>query len=177
MAVFKQRRGSTKIRFITIATLAASILGLGVTHAASNNATTLDKATLDRYRAIITDMKEQPRGPFRRLRWFCADGSILPPKPSACRDHGGGNQHGQWSESTIKLRNDGFIIGNVLAATNPVEIANNYSPDGELQSILLEQFLIDVNDGWIFQKARSYRGAFQIEDEQEAGAQILKVPM
>ena len=39
---------------------------------------------------------------------------------------------------------------------------------------MLEQFLIDVDDGWILRKARSYRGAFQIENEQEVGSQILK---
>jgi len=40
---------------------------------------------------------EQPRGPFSRIRWFCSDGTILPPKAYACTPHGGGFQHGQWS--------------------------------------------------------------------------------
>ena len=39
--------------------------------------------------AWVRDMKSSPRGPFSRIRWFCADGSILPPKPYACREHGG----------------------------------------------------------------------------------------
>ena len=162
------------IKRMTSACFAVSVCWVGASHAASNQSNELDAETLNRYRAAIIEMKGQARGPFKRLRWFCADGTILPPKPSACRDHGGGRQHGQWSDTTIKLRNDGFIIGNVLAATNPLDVANNYSPDGELQSILIEQFLIDINDGWIFQKARSYRGAFQIENEQEVGSQILK---
>jgi len=154
--------------------LVGHLLWVGVSQAASNNTSTLSATTLNSYRAAITAMKEQPRGPFKRLRWFCADGSILPPKAGACREHGGGVQHGQWSDKTLQLRNDGFMIGNVLAATNPSQIVDNYTPDGELQAILIEQFLIDINDGWIFKKARSYRGAFQIEDEQAAGLQILK---
>ena len=43
----------------------------------------------DVYRSWITEMKGQERGPFSRIRWFCADGTVLPPRPYACRDHGG----------------------------------------------------------------------------------------
>ncbi len=142
--------------------------------AAGDDAVTVDTATQANYRETINDMKEQPRGPFKRLRWFCNDGTILPPKSYACQPHGGGRQHGQWSDATIKLREEGFLVGNVLAATRPLAIATEYSPDGELQALLVEQFLIDADDGWILRKARSYRGAFQIENEQEAGLQILQ---
>ncbi len=67
------------------------------------------------YRSWIEQMKEADRGPFQRLRWFCNDGSVLPPEPYACRDHGGGHQHGQWSERTQILRDDGYFIANLLA--------------------------------------------------------------
>ena len=56
------------------------------------------------YRQWIVDMKHQPRGPFSRLRWYCNDGTVLPPKEYACESHGGGHQHGEWSERTQKLR-------------------------------------------------------------------------
>ena len=48
----------------------------------------------------VRDMKASPRGPFARIRWFCNDGTVLPPKPYACADHGGGRQHGEWSDKT-----------------------------------------------------------------------------
>ncbi len=161
-------------KYLTAAIFATSTLLSGVSLAAGDKTDIVDAATLANYRAAIVEMKEQPRGPFKRLRWFCNDGTILPPKSYACQPHGGGRQHGQWSDATVELRENGFIVGNVLAATDPVKVANNYSPDGELQAIMLEQFLIDVDDGWILRKARSYRGAFQIENEQEVGSQILK---
>jgi len=36
-----------------------------------------------RYRQWIEQMKEAERGPFRRIRWFCTDGTVLPPKAPA----------------------------------------------------------------------------------------------
>ena len=131
-------------------------------------------ANREAYRQIIQEMKKNQRGPFRRLRWFCNDGTVLPPKSYACANHGGGRQHGQWSEKTIALREEGFFIGNVLAATNPAALVEDVSPSAELRAILLEQFLIAIDDGWILREARFYRGAFQIEGEQRATASILE---
>ena len=44
----------------------------------------------DRYRAYIAQMKGDPRGPFSAVRWYCKDGSVLPPRPNACSGRGGG---------------------------------------------------------------------------------------
>ena len=167
-------KGGVSAQYVTVVCFVTSILWGSVSLAAGDKTELLDNATLAGYRAAITDMKDQPRGPFKRLRWFCNDGTILPPKSFACQPHGGGRQHGQWSDATVELRENGFYIGNVLAATDPLAVVNNYSPEGELQALMLEQFLVDVDDGWILRKARSYRGAFQIENEQEVGSQILK---
>jgi hypothetical protein len=67
------------------------------------------------YAGWIAEMKESPRGPFSRIRWFCADGAVLPPRPYACGEHGGGHQHGEWSERTLALRGQGYYVANVLA--------------------------------------------------------------
>ena len=40
----------------------------------------------------IHAMKEAERGPFARIRWYCADGTVLPPRAYACVPHGGGVQ-------------------------------------------------------------------------------------
>jgi hypothetical protein len=58
----------------------------------------------------IEAMKTSPKGPFTRIRWFCKDGSVLPPKPYACKDHGGGVQHGEWTGRVKQLRADGNPI-------------------------------------------------------------------
>ena len=71
------------------------------------------------YRSWISEMKSAERGPFSRLRWFCRDGTILPPEPYACEEHGDGFQHGQWSQKTLELRREGYLIANLLAGADP----------------------------------------------------------
>ncbi len=120
----------------------------------------------------VQEMKTAPRGPFARIRWFCNDGTVLPPKAYACSKHGGGHQHGEWSERTRRLRANGYLIANILAGTDGGEFLAQPDAAEAYAQILLEQFLINQDDGWILRKARFYRGAFQVEDET-AGAQAL----
>ena len=129
---------------------------------------------VSRIRAEIVDMKTEPRGPFRRLRWFCDDGTVLAPKPYACVDHGGGVQHGQWSETTVGIREAGYPIANVLADLGPDDVLGGAEQERLLRAILLERFLVAADDGWILRRARYYRGAFQIEDEIAGARRILE---
>jgi len=123
-------------------------------------------------RAWIGGFKAAPRGPFERIRWFCKDGTVLPPKAYACKNHGGGIQHGEWNQRAKDLRASGYTVANVLASVDPKQFVGGSADLLALEQILLERFLIGYDDGWIFRGARSYRGAFQIEDE-EAGAQAI----
>jgi hypothetical protein len=128
------------------------------------------------YREWVEDMKMQPRGPFKELRWFCKDGTVFPPKEYACRDHGGGYQHGVWNEQTVTLRDAGYLIANLLAGFDPeTAMAQPGFPDFYNQ-LLIEKFLLEVDDGWILRRARFYRGAIQEEDER-AGARALLVTL
>jgi hypothetical protein len=128
------------------------------------------------HRAEIEVMKANPRGPFERIRWFCKDGSVLPPKAYACRDHGGGVQHGERNAEAKRLRGQGFAIANVYASLDPTPLLGANADLDLLGQLLMERFLIRVDDGWIFRGARSYRGALQAEDE-EAGAKALMLAM
>ena len=146
----------------------------GVVNAADNTKrSTAELEQVQAYQRLVQEMKTEARGPFSRLRWFCNDGSVLAPKAYACVERGGGRQHGQWSENTRQLREAGYLIGNVIAATDAERVAKDYSPVGVLQAILVEKFLIDTDDGWILRKARFYRGAFQGEDERRVAAEII----
>lgn len=125
------------------------------------------------YRQWIKQMKKAPRGPFKRIRWFCHDGSILPPKSYACGSHGGGVQHGQWTTEVVVMRKAGYKVANLLVTLKPGDYVGS-SPDLEgLKQVLLERFLLAADDGWIFRKAMSYRGAFQVEDEERMAEKIL----
>ena len=124
-------------------------------------------------RLWITEMKVSPRGPFARIRWFCKDGSVLPPRPYACAKHGGGAQHGEWSERTKRLQAAGYRIANILADMEFEPIVNAPGRSDRLNQILIEQFLISADNGWILRKARYYRGAFQVEGETDGARRLL----
>ena len=125
------------------------------------------------YRQWIVDMKEQPRGPFSRLRWFCNDGAVLPPKEYACEPHGGGHQHGEWSSKTRELRNAGYRIANLLAGYDATVDINTPDFLDTYNQILIEKYLVAVDDGWILRHARYYRGAIQEQGEREGGRNLL----
>ena len=125
------------------------------------------------YRQWVDHMKSDPRGPFSAIRWYCRDGSVLPPSPAACTGHGGGWQHGELSEHAQTLRSQGYKIANVLAGTEAADwVAATDFPDTFAQ-ILIEKFLIAADDGWIFRGAQFYRGAVQEEDERDAARRLL----
>lgn len=127
------------------------------------------------FKASIEAMKQAPRGPFSQIRWFCEDGEILPPKPYACSSHGGGVQHGQLSAPAKELRLAGYQVANVFAAMQMSEFFTQAHWREDIAQILLERFLIDYNDGWIFRGARYYRGAFQEADEMAAARDLLTI--
>ena len=124
-------------------------------------------------RQWIAEMKIAPRGPFSQIRWFCNDGSILPPKAYACRDHGGGVQHGEWTDRVNRLRAGGYYVANILAALDLSLITDAQGYSDLYNQILIEKFLIAADDGWIFRKARYYRGAVQGENETAMARELL----
>lgn len=116
-------------------------------------------------------MKENPRGPFQRIRWFCHDQTVWPPTANACKEHGGGVQHGQWSDQTVQIRAAGFPIASVLADLQASDFSDESG--GQFRFLLLERFLIAADDGWIFRRARFYRGSLQMEGEIKGANRIL----
>lgn len=130
----------------------------------------IDEATL---RSWIQAMKKAPRGPFKQIRWFCRDGTIKPPKEYACKDHGGGVQHGEWTDRVKTLRENGYYIANVFASIDPQKFLQEPQHPEIIKQMILEQFLIHADDGWIFRRARYYRGALQAEDETRNGRALL----
>jgi Pyruvate phosphate dikinase, AMP/ATP-binding domain len=124
-------------------------------------------------RSWVTQMKSADRGPFSRIRWYCDDGTVHPPRPYPCENRGGGVQHGEWSDHTKTLREHGYYVANVFATMDIASIVRAPGASDRLNQILIEQFLVAADDGWILRKARYYRGAFQEEDEQSVGRELL----
>jgi hypothetical protein len=125
------------------------------------------------YRQWIQEMKTAERGPFSRLRWFCKDGTVLPPQPYGCAEHEGGHQHGEWSDKTRELRANGYLIAGILAGVDAQALAAQPDFLDIYNQLLIERFLVSVDDGWILRHALFYRGAIQDEDERAGGRDLL----
>ncbi|MFW5791797.1 MAG: PEP/pyruvate-binding domain-containing protein [Desulfohalobiaceae bacterium] len=124
-------------------------------------------------RKWIQEMKDNPRGPFKRIRWFCNDGTVHPPRPYPCEDRGGGRQHAEWSDRAKQLRENGYYIATFLADIEADSFVREPDYTTQLKQMVLEKFLIQADNGWILRKARFYRGAFQVEDEEAGGRELL----
>ncbi len=109
------------------------------------------------YRGWIEQMKQDPRGPFDSVKWFCKDGTVLPPAAYACQPHGGGHQHGQWSDRTRRLRAEGYYVANLLAGVDPAETVN-----GPQFTVSYQQFDSD----W------RYQGSSRVPEESEAALEV-----
>jgi hypothetical protein len=127
----------------------------------------------ERYAGWVREMKRSPKGPFERIRWYCNDGTVHPPKPYPCGERGGGIQHGEWNERVKAMRRDGYYVGTVVAELEPADFTGAGADLDQLDQVLVEQFLRAADDGWIFRGARSYRGALQAEDEEATVRQVL----
>jgi len=104
--MFKDFKVMTTIRYTFVVILLMLLTPLPVVSSDLHSRETL--------RQWITEMKTSSRGPFARIRWFCNDGSVLPPKAYACKDHNGGVQHGEWTDRVKRLRAGGYYIANIL---------------------------------------------------------------
>ncbi len=135
--------------------------------------TAVAKENTAQYKSWITQMKSAPRGPFHGIRWFCKDGVILQPRDYSCNVHGGGSQHGQWTQQTKIIRAAGYNVANVFADFDSRRFFKAPNWRDQLGQILIERFLIDFDDGWVFRSARFYRGALQTEDEAEGARELL----
>jgi hypothetical protein len=160
-------------RIIMFGLLVCTCLGAGSVRAADAMPERLDARQLHE---LVDRMKHSPRGPFTRIRWFCADGTTLAPAEGACSEHGGGVQHGEWSAYTRAIRDQGYLVATLLTELNTLSFIGAYPQLDELRQVLLEQFLVQNDDGWVFRQARFYRGALQVEDER-AGARVLLIGM
>ncbi len=131
------------------------------------------KENTAQFKSLVVQMKSAPRGPFHGIRWFCKDGVILQPRDYSCNVHGGGVQHGIWTDQTKSLRAAGYQIANVFAGFNAKRFFQSRNWRDDLGQILIERFLIGFDDGWIFRGARFYRGALQTEDEADGARELL----
>jgi hypothetical protein len=125
------------------------------------------------YRGWIAEMKSSRKGPFIRIQWYCNDGEKLPPKAYACREHGGGHQHGELNRKAVVLQNKGYRLMSFLAGIDSKKTLRRNDFIDWYNQLLIQKFLISTNNGWVLKNAQFYRGAIQEEDERDGARQLL----
>ena len=130
---------------------------------------------LEQLKAHVNAYKNDIRGPYRDIRWFCTDGSIRQPKDPCPDDIGPGVQHARYRDEVVALGKIHHIyLGQILAYTTKEEFWDKEANHSRLKQYQLDKYLRTVDNGWINQKGQFYRGSVQIEDEEAWGVDFYK---
>ncbi|PHI19932.1 phosphoenolpyruvate synthase [Lewinellaceae bacterium SD302] len=125
--------------------------------------------------AMIERFKEEPRGPYRDIAWFCNDGSVVPSVSGGCASpHEGNKQHARYKQEVIELgRKNHIFLAQILTDTDIKQFWDAENDHSRLKQYQLGNYLAAIDDGWVNRTGQYYRGAFQIEDEMEWGREFL----
>jgi len=117
--------------------------------------------------------KKDAKGPYQQIMWFCPDGSKVPPR-ERCPEPGGVQRatYKLWVENLAKSNH--IFLGQILAATDYAQFLDAENQYSRAKQYQIENYLEGIDNGWIQQKAKFYRGAFQDEDENAWGEKFLK---
>lgn len=117
--------------------------------------------------------KNDQRGPYQGIRWFYPDGAVLPAR-SPSPDKRGGHQHALLKDVVVQIQKEhGIYLGQILTGVKSDDFLDAQNQYSRLKQYQIEQYLRAVDDGWIFRRAQYYRGAFQVENEEEWGENFL----
>lgn len=129
----------------------------------------------DQIKELITTYKNDARGPYKDIRWFCTDGSIRQPKDPCPENIGPGVQHARYKDAVVNLgKTNGIFLGQILTATKKEEFWDEHSNHSRLKQYQLDKYLRTVDNGWINRKGQYYRGSVQSEDEEAWGIEFYK---
>ena len=125
------------------------------------------KVSATKISKLISQFKNDLRGPYKDIRWFCTDGSIRQPKDPCPDSIGPGAQHARYKDAVVALGKSNHIyLGQILTYTTKEEFWDEKYNYSRLKQYQLDVYLRSVDDGWINRKSQFYRGAIQSEDEQ-----------
>ena len=133
------------------------------------------KLSPEQIKEQIALYKNDIRGPYKDIRWFCKDGSIRQPKDPCPENIGPGAQHARYKDAVEALAKTNHIfLGQILTYTNKEDFWDANNDNSRLKQYLIDKYLRTVDDGWINKKGQYYRGAVQVEDEEAWGIDFYK---
>lgn len=121
---------------------------------------------------MIERYKMDIRGPYKDIRWFCPDGSFVPPGQE-CPDTGGVQRARYKDEVQALAESNHIFFGQILSTTDFEEFWDAPDFQSRLKQYQLGRYLQAVDNGWILRRGQYYRGAFQAEDEEAWGLDFL----
>ncbi|PRX15450.1 PEP/pyruvate-binding domain-containing protein [Nonlabens ulvanivorans] len=120
--------------------------------------------------SLIDTYKDLDRGPYKEINWFCEDGTIRDAKDPCPDAIGGGIQHASYKSDIINLAKTRHLyLGEILASNDVWDFWDAPFNHSRIKQYQLQRYLESVDNGWIQEKSKFYRGARQIEDEEEWG--------
>ena len=123
-------------------------------------------------RNLVQSFKNDARGPYQSIHWFCPDGTVRPAQDRCPQP--GGLQHAMLKASVTRLQQQyGLYLGQILAGTPFDEFLDVANQGLRMKQYQMEQFLRVTDNGWIFRRAQYYRGAVQVEEEEAWGRRFL----
>ena len=133
------------------------------------------RLTDNELKSLVETYKNDVRGPYYRIKWFCKDGTIREPRDPCPDDIGGGIQHASFKESALNLRiSNNLYFGEILAANDVATFLDEDGNYNRLKQYQLNKYLASVDNGWILRNGQFYRGAIQSEDEEAWGRNFFE---
>ena len=128
----------------------------------------------EKIKTQIEFYKNDIRGPYKSIQWFCDDGTMRAAK-DPCPDVIGGIQHATYKNEVIALgKSNNIFLGQILAFTDKADFWDASKNHSRLKQYQLGKYLARIDDGWINKKGQFYRGSIQIEDEEVWGVKFYK---
>ena len=128
----------------------------------------------EKIKSQIEFYKNDIRGPYKSIQWFCNDGTIRAAK-DPCTDAIGGIQHATYKNEVISLSKSNHIFfGQILAYTDNADFWDASKNHSRLKQYQLGKYLARIDNGWVNRKGQFYRGSIQIEDEEVWGMKFYK---
>ncbi|MCB0663389.1 MAG: phosphoenolpyruvate synthase [Saprospiraceae bacterium] len=124
-------------------------------------------------KSLIDSYRKDPRGPYKDIRWYCKDGTVIMPKEK-CPEPGG-VQRARYKDEVVDLAESNHVfLGQILSTTSRHAFWDSTENNARAKQYLLEQYLKQIDNGWVNEKAVFYRGAVQVEDEVAWGQDFLR---
>jgi rifampicin phosphotransferase len=124
---------------------------------------------------MIATYKQDMRGPYKDIRWYCADGSYAEPRVGCATQNKNNLQRARYKDEVEALgRTNHVYLGQILAKTNKVDFWDAEFRQSRLKQYQLERFLMNADDGWVNRRGQYYRGATQAEDEEAWGISFFE---